>query len=143
MRPPPQERPQLTLTEGPASRQGRRARRKQIRLFPAKRRQELGLPRKKKKKKGRGGAGLGKALRGDQIVMPEDRSPRRVTFSPRTTETDFRPPALRRRSPSPPRKGSKGKGKGKHKDMGKGKGKTDKGKDKGKQDEPRRRQRRR
>ena len=137
MRPPPQERPQLTLTEGPASRQGKRTRkRKQIRLFPAKRRQELGLP--KKKKKWRGNAQAGKPLRGDQIVMPEDKSPRRVTFSPRA-ETDFRPPALRRRSPSPPRKGSKGKGKGKHKDMGKGKAKTDKGKDKGKQDEPRRR----
>ena len=141
MRPPQQERLQLTLTEGPASRQGKRPRKNpRVRLFPAKRREKFGIPKKKKWNR-HGNAQAGHPLRGDQIVMPEDKSPRRVTFSPRA-ETDFRPPALRRRSPSPPRKGSKGKGKGKHKDMGKGKAKTDKGKDKGKQDEPRRRPRR-
>ena len=143
MRPPRQESPQVTLTDGPGSRQDKRPKnRKTIRLFPAKRRKEQGHP-KRKNKKWRGNAQDGKPLRGDRIVMPEDRSPRRVTFAPRSAEADFRPPALRSRDPSPPRKGNKGKGKGKHKDMGKGKAKGDKGKDKGKQGEPRRRDRRR
>ena len=68
----------------------------------------------------------GAPLREARVVMPEDRSPRRVTFEPRQGDPD-RPPALRRRSPTPICE-KKGKGKGKSK--GKGKGKSKKGKDK-------------
>ena len=101
------------------------------------------LKKRTRKKKRRSGPDQGRAPEGVQIVMPEDRSPRRVTFAPRSADADFRPPALRRHDLSPPRKGSKGKGKGKHKDKGKGKGKGDKSKGRGKPDEPRRRERRR
>ena len=100
---------------------GRRRRRLRARLFPKGRRKEK---RQLTVLKERSEAGA--PLRGEHVVMPEDRrSPRRVTFEPRQ-EDPVRPPALRRRSPTPTRE--KGKGKGKSK--GKGKGKSKKGKDK-------------
>ena len=91
------------------------------RLFPKRRRREkrqLAALRKRSE--------AGAPLRGEDVVMPEDHNPRRVTFEPRGSVPD-RPPALRRRSPTPTAE-KKGKGKGKSK--GKGKGKSKKGKDK-------------
>ena len=99
----------------------RRATGLKARLFPKRRRREkrqLAALRKRSEQ--------GAPLRGEDVVMPEDRNPRRVTFEPRESVPD-RPPALRRRSPTPPAE-KKGKGKGKSK--GKGKGKSKKGKDK-------------